>query len=136
MAQSNYLYNKILEHLVGNRTLENVDAFYVALSFNVNGQAILEPSGNGYSRVAVANNSTNWSTNIDGVVNNLTDISFTESTDSWGIETIKSIAIYDALVDGNLLYTGSLPTIMQKIVQNAVIVVIPTGSIKFGKVTE
>ncbi len=136
MAQSNYLYNKILEHLVGNRTFENTNTFYVALSFNVNGQAILEPSGSGYARVAVANNSSNWSSNTDGIVKNLTDISFAESTDSWGTETIKSIAIYDALTEGNLLYTGSLPTNMQKIIQNAVVVVIPTGSIEFGKVAE
>ncbi len=136
MAQSNYLYNKILEHLVGNRTFENTNTFHVALSFNVNGQTILEPSGSGYARVAVANNSSNWSSNTDGIVKNLTDISFAESTDSWGTETIKSIAIYDALTEGNLLYTGSLPTNMQKIIQNAVVVVIPTGSIEFGKVTE
>lgn len=136
MAQSDYLYNKILEYLVGNRAFQNATTFYVALSFNAKGQAVLEPTGNGYARVAIANNSTNWSTQTNGVVKNLTDITFEESTNSWGTESIKSLAIYDALTGGNLLYTGSIPDNMQKIVQNAVILIIPTGSIEFGKVTE
>lgn len=136
MAQTNYLYNKTLEYLIGNRNFTNAPVFYVALSFNTSGSTVSEPSGNGYSRVAVDNNSTNWSTNVDGVVSNISDISFEESTGAWGAESIKSIAIYDALTNGNLLYTGPLPLDLQKIVQKASAVIIPTASIKFGKVTE
>jgi len=136
MAQSNDLYNKILGHLFGNREFTNVTTYYVALSFNSNVQAVLEPLGNGYTRVAVENNTTNWSTQTDGIVKNLIDISFPESTDNWGSDVIKSIAIYDAVTDGNLLYQGSIPVGMQKLVQNASVVLFPAGSIMVGKVTE
>ena len=133
MAQSNDLYNKILGHLFGNREFTNVTTYYVALSFNSNVQAVLEPLGNGYTRVAVENNTTNWSTQTDGIVKNLIDISFPESTDNWGSDVIKSIAIYDAVTDGNLLYQGSIPVGMQKLVQNASVVLFPAGSIMIDK---
>jgi len=136
MAQSNYLYNKILQLLIGNREFENVNTFYMALSFNENGQEVLEPIGNGYKRPSVANNSINWSEEVNGIVENLVDISFEESTGSWGNNPFKSVAIYDSLTGGNLLYSGSLPVNMQKIIQNAAVVLIPAGSVKFGKVVE
>lgn len=136
MAQSNYIYNKMLEYLIGNRTFTNATTFYVALSFNTKSESVSEPVGNGYTRVSKPNNSTNWSTQTDGVLENLTDITFPESTASWGSNPIKSIAIYDAETGGNLLYQGSLPANMQKVVNNASVVFIPAGSVKFGKVTE
>lgn len=135
MSQANYMYNKILEYLIGNRTFANADTFYIALSFNAKDEEVSEPSGNSYARSAVNNDSENWSAQVNGVIKNTKDISFEESTDSWGTETIKSIAIYDSPSNGNLLYTGSLPENMQKIIQAAAVVSIPAGSVMFGKVS-
>lgn len=134
MAQSNYLYNKILEFMVGNREFTNSSDFYIALSTtDVSlGENISEPIGNGYARLHVANNPTNWSINTDGIVTNNIDLTFNESTAPWG--TIKSIVVYDSAIDGNILYSTKLNP--ELIVQNTTVVSLPVGSVKFGKVTE
>jgi len=134
MPQSNYIYNKMLEYLVGNRVFTNTDNFYIALSTTdvTSGETLTEPSGNGYSRLTVPNNSTNWSANTNSVVTNNLDLSFAESTTSWG--TIKSVVILDALTGGNQLYTTKLTP--EFLVQDSTVVIFPASSLKFGKVTQ
>lgn len=66
-----------------------------------------EVSGNGYARIAVTNDKDNFSVSTDGTVHNVVDLSFPQSTASWG--TIKTVffaptatateALYYVLVD-------------------------------------
>src|SRR5690606_1282100 len=65
-----------------------------------------EPSGNGYARVAVTNNSTNWPAASNGAKSNANAITFPQATGSWG--TVTHFGIFDAATSGNLLAWGEL----------------------------
>lgn len=82
---------------------------YVALCTNTvtSTTACTEPSGNGYARVAVTNNTTNWVITANTVANGGT-ITFPAATGSWG--TITYFQIYDASTAGNPLWYGALTT--------------------------
>lgn len=101
----------ILQYLFGKQAFTPVTTMYVGLSTTnpgADGSGITEPSGGAYARVAVTNNNTNWVLDSGGaaLVDNGTQISFPESTASWG--TITHIFIADALSGGNILYYGTL----------------------------
>jgi hypothetical protein len=103
---SDYLENKLLDHIVGKTTYSKPTA-YVALSTadpTDDGSGMAEPSGNGYARVATAGG--DWNAAASGSISNVNDIEFPEATGAWG--TITHFAIYDAATNGNLLAHGSL----------------------------
>jgi hypothetical protein len=70
---------------------------------NPDGTGATEPSGGGYARVAVSNNTASWE-NIPADVGrrNLTVIEFPPATASWG--TVTFVPIYDAPTGGVLRY--------------------------------
>lgn len=75
-------------------------AYYVALSTAIpteDGTGFSEVSGGGYVREPFGTGSEPTS----GLVSNLTDVEYPESTDTWG--TIKAFGLYDAATGGNLL---------------------------------
>jgi hypothetical protein len=105
---SNYLRNKILDHLFGKSTY-TTPTVYVALSTANplgDGSGIAEPSGNGYARVA--SSSSDWSDASSFEIQNAATITFPTATGSWG--TIAYFALYDAASGGNLLVYGTLST--------------------------
>lgn len=108
---SDYLENKLLDHIFGvTAYTASTPNVYVALSTADpldTGAGIAEPSGNNYSRVAVANSGTNWDTAASGATANKTAITFPTASGSWG--TITHFAIFD---NGgtNMLMHGSLTT--------------------------
>jgi hypothetical protein len=68
---------------------------------------------NGYARFPVTANTTNFPLSVNSTCPNGATLSpTTEPTGAWGTETIKSVAIMDALTAGNFLLIGSttLPT--------------------------
>jgi len=106
---SNYLENKILDHVFGGTTYSAPSTLYFALSTadpTEDGSSIAEPSGNNYARAAVTNNKTNWGTASGGIVSNAADITFNTASGSWG--TITHFAVFDASSGGNMLIYGSL----------------------------
>ena len=86
---ANFLYGNVQTEL---STLSPA-TFYVGLStaaMGDDGTISGEVSGNGYSRVAVANNKTSFNTaTADGTVFNQVNISWNEAVASWG--TIKTV---------------------------------------------
>lgn len=103
MSLSNYLENKILDHLFGGTTYTAPSTLYIGLcqSVSEDGTIVGEPSGGGYARVAVSNNTTNWPNASDGTKSNGTIIEFPEATANWGTMYYGFIA--DAASGGNVL---------------------------------
>lgn len=101
--------NKLLDYNFGSTAYTLPENYYIALSttaIQADGTGCTEPSGNSYARVQVPNNKTQFSVSQNGILKNLEQIQFPESTGNWG--TIINIAIFDAPTDGNLLYYDSL----------------------------
>jgi hypothetical protein len=104
-----YLENKVLDKVWGNVDFSASGNMYIALSTADpldDASGIAEPVGNNYSRVTVANNTTNWNTASGGATSNKTAIEFPEASGSWG--TISHFAIFDDPTAGNLLGHGEL----------------------------
>lgn len=107
-AFTDYLENKMLGHLFGTAYTAPTTV-YMALSTTTPTDAggnVTQPSGNGYARVAIGNNSTNWNAASGGTVTNKTAITFPEATGSWG--TVTHFVLYDAATAGNALIWGAL----------------------------
>jgi hypothetical protein len=107
-SKSNYLENAILNHVLGGQTYTPPATVYVALFTVAPDEAGggTEVSGGGYSRVAVANNTTNWPTTTSGQKSNANAITFPQATANWG--TIVAWGLFDAATGGNLLYYGDV----------------------------
>jgi hypothetical protein len=112
-AMSNYLEKALNDHVLGGPDFIRPGTVHFALFTGVtDGDAnnVTQPSGGGYARVAVTNNSTNFpgATSGSGSKSNGTQITFPTATGSWG--TVTHWGVYDAATGGNLLYWGELTT--------------------------
>jgi hypothetical protein len=113
---SDYMEKKILDLVFGNIAYTIPTNYYVGLSTTTiadsatGSTGITEPSGNGYARATVANNSTNFptSTGTTATKTNGADISFNTPSGSWG--TVTDFFIADALTGGNIVCYGTLGT--------------------------
>ena len=104
---SDYLENKILDHIFMKTAFSQPTNIYVALSTTdpgEDGSGISEPSGNGYARVQTSGD--DWNAAANGHIDNANDITFPEATGDWG--TITHFALFDAESDGNMLAYGEL----------------------------
>ena len=102
--------NKILDRYFGNVSDTVASTLYLGLSttaINNDGTGATEPSGGGYARVAVVNNKTNWSNASNGILSNLVELSFPESSASWG--TISHVFLSDT-IGGAPIYFDALTT--------------------------
>lgn len=103
-AFSDYLENKVLDHLMGRTTFTAPAtlhfALYTVAPSDTGGGT--EVSGGSYARVAVTNDATNWPAASSGTKRNANTITFPEATASWG--NIVAIGILDAATAGNLLF--------------------------------
>lgn len=90
---------------------------------DVDGSGATEPSTSaGYARVEL----TSLDVPVNGVITNASEISFPESSDSWG--TMTHFVIFDAPVNGNLLMFNVLS--QARTVETATIVMVKTGGLK------
>jgi len=108
MSKSDYLESKVLDHLLGRTTYTAPATVYVALYTTAPTDAGggTEVSGGGYARKAVTNDATNWPAASSSTKSNGTAIAFAEATADWG--TVVAFGLFDAAIDGNLLYWGEL----------------------------
>ncbi len=103
---SNYLSNKLLDHIFKNTAMTQATNLYAALSLTGNnpgddGSGASEPSDT-YARV----NHNVWSSASSGQSDNTGTITFAQATAAWG--TVAYFMIFDALTTGNMFYYGSL----------------------------
>jgi hypothetical protein len=114
-GKSAYLRNAVLNHVLGATVYTPPTTVYIALSTapwsaTATGTTIAasEPVAGGYSRVALANNTTTWPTTATGVKTNGVPVTFPSASANWG--TIVSFYVVDASTAGNTLYGGDLYT--------------------------
>lgn len=110
---SDYLENKVLDHLFGGASYSQLGDVYVALSTTTPvdaGTNFTEPSGGSYARAQIQNESgdAEWAAAASGSKANAVAVAFPQATGDWG--TITHFGIYDASSDGNLLVWGELTT--------------------------
>jgi hypothetical protein len=109
MSASNYLENKLLDHVCKRTAYTQPANLYLALftgspATNLEaGTLTNEVSGNGYARTAIAFNNASG-----GSITNSATVSFPVATGSWS--TITYVAVMDALTAGNVLFYGALVT--------------------------
>lgn len=102
-----YYLNLVAGNLLGTKTSPGIPAiYYVGLSKSaptVAGGNVSEPSGGGYTRVAM----TGMSAPTNGVIKNGQEVAFAEASGNWG--AITHVVVYDAATGGNLLMYSELP---------------------------
>lgn len=108
MSKSNYLEDKILDHMLGGGDYTRPASVFIALytSAPSDSGGGTEVSGGAYARAAVTNNTTNWPAAASGVKANGTEIVFAQATAPWG--NVTHFAVFDALSGGNMLFWGAL----------------------------
>lgn len=105
-AKSNYLEDKLIDHVLRNTPYTSPAGVYVALFTAVaDGEAgtVTEVTGGSYVRRLVT-----FGAPSNGATSNSAEIVFPVATGNWN--QIVSFGIYDALTNGNLLYYGTLTT--------------------------
>lgn len=106
--KSSYLANKFLGLVFGGTAYTAPTTLYCALFTTAPtpaGTGGVEVAGNGYARVAVVNNTSNFPVPSAQTASNAAIIDFGTPTGSgWGV--IVAGGWYDAVSGGNLLYTG------------------------------
>lgn len=124
---STYFLNCIMGNVFQTKPSPGLPSkVYLGLSSSapdVDGSGATEPLASaGYSRVEL--NSLDVPTN--GVITNKSEISFPESSASWG--TVTHFVLYDAPVNGNLLMFNVLS--QARSVEQTTIVMVKAGSLK------
>jgi hypothetical protein len=102
------LENRVMDHILGGSDYTRLANVYLALYTTApteNGGGV-EVSGNGYTRVAITNNSTNWPASAGGSKTNGAAFTFPVATGSWG--TVTHWAIMSASTGGSILFFGAL----------------------------
>lgn len=109
-SKSNYLENKVLDHVLGGPDYTRPATVYAALftAAPSDSGGGTEVSGGSYARKDITNNSTNFPAAASGAKSNGTAITFVQAAANWG--TVVAMGIFDALTSGNLLYWADLAT--------------------------
>ena len=117
-AASNYLENKVLDHVLTSTGYTAPSTRYLALFTNTSGSAATnleagtltdEVSGGSYARQAVTFGGASSGTSATNAT-----VTFPAATADWG--TITHVAVMDASTSGNVLFWGAVTT--SKTIQN------------------
>ena len=107
-SESDYLENKILDHVLGGGDYARPATVYLALYTVAPTDAGggTEVTGGSYARKDVTNNTTNWPAASNGAKSNGTEITFVTATANWG--EVVAFAIFDTITSGNMMYWAPL----------------------------
>ena len=101
MSASDYLENKILDHVLGSSSYTQPSRFLALSTASlVDDNSGTELSGNGYARKAIT-----FGTASSGSITNSGAVEFDTASGDQG--TISHFGIYDASSGGNLLFHGA-----------------------------
>jgi hypothetical protein len=119
---SNYLENKLLDHVLRNVSYTSPTTVYVGLftADPTDAGTGTEVSGGSYARQILS-----VTTATDGIVTSSADVTFPQATASWG--TVSHIGLLDALSSGNLLMHTPLTT--SRAIESGDILKISTGNL-------
>lgn len=114
---SDYLENKLIDHLFRSASFTRPALLYVALGRAAADGSFTELSGGGYARISSTPLNTNWtatqggtsgaSSGTGGATSNVGWMYFTAAVADWGAD-ITHYAIFDAASGGNMLIYGAL----------------------------
>ena len=106
-AASDYLENKVLDHVLGNTAYTQPATLYLGLWTADNGlesgTITGEVSGGSYARQTIT-----FSAAAAGSADSAATVTFPAATANWG--TITHVAIMDASTAGNVLFHGAVTT--------------------------
>lgn len=122
-SKTNYLENKILEHVLKNTAYTSPTTVYLAAFTSdptETGAAGTEVSGGSYARQSAA-----FGAASGGTISNSGTITFPTATANWG--TITHWAIFDASTAGNCLYYGTLTT--SQVINTGGVLQVPPGNL-------
>jgi len=119
---SNYLENKLLDHVLRNVSYTSPTTVYVGLftADPTDAGTGTEVSGGSYARQILS-----VTTATGGIVTSSADVTFPQATASWG--TVSHIGLLDALSSGNLLMHTPLTT--SRAIESGDILKISTGNL-------
>jgi hypothetical protein len=119
---SNYLENKLLDHVLRSTSYTSPTTVYVGLYTSDPGDddTGTECTGGAYARQILS-----VTTATDGIVTSSADVTFPQATNSWG--TISHIGLLDAVTSGNLLMHTPLTT--SRTIEAGDVIKIATGSL-------
>ena len=119
---SDYLENKLLDHVLRNISYTSPTTVFVGLftADPTDAGTGTEVSGGSYARQIVS-----VTTATDGIVTSSADVTFPQCTASWG--TVSHIGLLDALSSGNLLMHTALTT--SRYIETGDVLKISTGSL-------
>ena len=119
---SNYLEDKLLDHVLRNVSYSSPTTVYVGLftSDPTDAGSGTEVSGGSYARQTLSVSAASG-----GIVTSSADVTFPQATANWG--TISHIGLLDALTSGNLLMHTPLTT--AKLIENGDILKISSGNL-------
>jgi hypothetical protein len=119
---SNYLENKVLDHVLRNTSYTSPTTVYVGLFLSdpTDAGSGTECTGSAYARQTLS-----VTTASGGIVTSSADVTFPQATGSWG--TITHLGLLDALTSGNLLMHTPLTT--SKTIDNGDILKISSGNL-------
>lgn len=137
-ALSDYLENKLIDHVFRGQAYTAPTTIYVALFTSACSDSAggTEVSGGSYARPGLAASLTNWagtqsagstvaSSGTGGTTSNNAVINFTTPSAGWG--TVTYIGLMDAVTSGNLLVCTALTT--SKTINSGDSVSFPAGSL-------
>lgn len=134
---SNYLENKLVDHIFRATSFTAPAALYVSLhtADPLDTGAGTEVSGNAYARSQLNPSTSNWantqnsgtsaSSGTGGQTSNKAIIAFTTPTASWG--TVTHFAVWDASTTGNMICYGALT--VSKTINTSDVVTFPVDSL-------
>lgn len=101
-AMSDYLENKVLDHVLGTTSYTMPATVYIGLSTGsfADDNSGTELTGNGYARQSIA-----FDAAASGTTDNTSAVDFPTATGSWG--TVSHYGLFDASTGGNLLIHGA-----------------------------
>lgn len=119
-AMSDYLENKLVDHIFRAATFSKPTSLYISLhtaATSDDGTGAEVTTGVGYARVAVGPSDTAWnstqggatagnSSGTGGLTDNAAQITFGTPTGSWG--SVVNFGIWDNSTGGNMLFHGAL----------------------------
>jgi len=138
-AMSNFLENKLVDHIFRGQTFALPATIYVGLFLSDPGEGTPsgEITGNGYARAQLSPTLANWagtqgagttaaSSGTGGATSNNSVITFPTPSATWG--SVAYFAIFDAASGGNMLIKG--PLTGNKTVNQGDTVTFPAGQLQ------
>jgi hypothetical protein len=119
---SNYLENKLLDHVLRSENFTSPTTVFVGLFTSDPGDdnTGTECTGGAYARQILS-----VTTATGGIVTSSADVNFPQATTAWG--TISHLGLLDAVTSGNLLMHTPLTT--SRVIETGDVIKIATGSL-------